>query len=165
VKHLRFYPRRNPLPHALRHRLFGQGVGQAGEAFLALRQFLAQYEAPAIVLNSLMGVVRVAGKAGIPGLYVTEDPGAVDAAAKMGSLSIRFGLGWAKSHSFHTGQTPVMKYNRQLMQAIMWDRIHIADIVGVEVISLDDAPRGYGEFDAGISKKFVINSYELFSAV
>ena len=33
----------------------------------------------------------------------------------------------------HTGQTPVMKYNRQLMQAIMWDRIKIADIVGVEV--------------------------------
>jgi glutathione-independent formaldehyde dehydrogenase len=95
---------------------------------------------------------------------VTEDPGAVDAAAKMGSLSIRFGLGWAKSHSFHTGQTPVMKYNRQLMQAIMWDRIHIADIVGVEVISLDDAPRGYGEFDAGVPKKFVIDPHKLFSA-
>ncbi len=112
-------------------------------------------EAPATVLNSLMGVVRVAGKIGIPGLYVTEDPGAVDAAAKMGSLSIRFGLGWAKSHSFHTGQTPVMKYNRQLMQAIMWDRINIAEIVGVQVISLDDAPKGYGEFDAGVPKKFV----------
>ena len=83
-----------------------------------------------------MGVVRVAGKIGIPGLYVTEDPDAVDAVAKMGSLSIRFGLGWAKSHRFHTGQTPVMKYNRQLMQVIMWDRIKIADIVGVEVISL-----------------------------
>ena len=87
-----------------------------------------------------------------PGLYVTEDPGAVDAAAKHGALSIRFGLGWAKSHSFHTGQTPVMKYNRQLMQAIMWDRIKIADIVGVEVITLDDAPKGYGEFDAGVPK-------------
>jgi len=37
----------------------------------------------------------------------------------MGSLSICFGLGWAKSHSFYSGQTPVMKYNRQLMQAIM----------------------------------------------
>ena len=58
-----------------------------------------KHEAPATVLNSLMGVVRVAGKIGIPGLYVTEDPGAVDAAAKIGSLSIRFGLGWAKSHS------------------------------------------------------------------
>src|SRR5471032_1560498 len=123
-----------------------------------------QHEAPATVLNSLMGVVRVAGKIGIPGLYVTEDPGAVDAAAKMGSLSIRFCLGWAKSHSFHTGQTPVMKYNRQLMQAIMWDRIKIADVVGVEVISLDDAPRGYGEFDAGVPKKFVIDPHKLFSA-
>jgi glutathione-independent formaldehyde dehydrogenase len=123
-----------------------------------------KHEAPATVLNSLMGVVRVAGKIGIPGLYVTEDPGAVDAAAKMGSLSIRFGLGWAKSHSFHTGQTPVMKYNRQLMQAIMWDRINIAEVVGVQVISLDQAPEGYGEFDAGVPKKFVIDPHKLFSA-
>ncbi|MBH9390541.1 formaldehyde dehydrogenase, glutathione-independent [Pseudomonas aeruginosa] len=124
----------------------------------------SQQEAPATVLNSLMGITRVAGKIGIPGLYVTEDPGAVDAAAKHGALSIRFGLGWAKSHSFHTGQTPVMKYNRQLMQAIMWDRIKIADIVGVEVITLDDAPKGYGEFDAGVPKKFVIDPHNLFRA-
>ncbi|MBG6435907.1 formaldehyde dehydrogenase, glutathione-independent [Pseudomonas aeruginosa] len=124
----------------------------------------SQQEAPATVLNSLMGITRVAGKIGSPGLYVTEDPGAVDAAAKHGALSIRFGLGWAKSHSFHTGQTPVMKYNRQLMQAIMWDRIKIADIVGVEVITLDDAPKGYGEFDAGVPKKFVIDPHNLFRA-
>ncbi|MGP6093604.1 formaldehyde dehydrogenase, glutathione-independent [Pseudomonas aeruginosa] len=124
----------------------------------------SQQEAPATVLNSLMGITRVAGKIGIPGLYVTEDPGAVDAAAKHGALSIRFGLGWAKSHSFHTGQTPVMKYNRQLMQAIMRDRIKIADIVGVEVITLDDAPKGYGEFDAGVPKKFVIDPHNLFRA-
>ena len=87
------------------------------------------------------------------------------AVATMDSPNIRFGLGWAKSHSFHTGQTPVMKYNRQLMQAIMWDRIHIADIVGVEVISLDDAPRGYGEFDASVPKKFVIDLHKLFSVM
>ncbi|WP_171408363.1 formaldehyde dehydrogenase, glutathione-independent [Pseudomonas aeruginosa] len=124
----------------------------------------SQQEAPATVLNSLMGITRVAGKIGIPGLYVTEDPGAVDAVTKHGALSIRFGLGWAKSHSFHTGQTPVMKYNRQLMQAIMWDRIKIADIVGVEVITLDDAPKGYGEFDAGVPKKFVIDPHNLFRA-
>jgi glutathione-independent formaldehyde dehydrogenase len=123
-----------------------------------------QQEAPATVLNSLMQVTRVAGKIGIPGLYVTEDPGAVDAAAKIGALSIRFGLGWAKSHSFHTGQTPVMKYNRALMQAIMWDRINIADVVGVQVISLDDAPKGYSEFDAGVPKKFVIDPHRTFSA-
>lgn len=120
----------------------------------------SQEEAPATVLNSLMEVTRAAGKIGIPGLYVTEDPGAADKAAKSGSLSIRLGLGWAKSHSFFTGQTPVMKYNRALMQAILWDRIHIADVVGVEVISLKDAPRGYAAFDAGAPKKFVIDPHD-----
>lgn len=121
----------------------------------------AQHEAPATVLNSLMEVTRAAGRIGIPGLYVTEDPGAVDAAAKKGSLSIRLGLGWAKSHSFFTGQTPVMKYNHALMQAILWDRINIAETVGVELIPLDDAPRGYAEFDAGAPKKFVIDPHGL----
>jgi glutathione-independent formaldehyde dehydrogenase len=119
----------------------------------------AQHEAPATVLNSLMEVTRAAGKIGIPGLYVTEDPGAVDAAAKKGSLSIRLGLGWAKSHSFFTGQTPVMKYNRALMQAILWDRIKIADTVGVEMITLDQAPAAYAEFDSGAPKKFVIDPH------
>jgi glutathione-independent formaldehyde dehydrogenase len=119
----------------------------------------SQAEAPATVLNSLMEVTRAAGKIGIPGLYVTEDPGAVDKAAKSGSLSIRLGLGWAKSHSFFTGQTPVMKYNRALMQAILWDRIQIADVVGVETITLDDAPKGYAAFDAGAPKKFVIDPH------
>ncbi|UUX95469.1 formaldehyde dehydrogenase, glutathione-independent [Aquabacterium sp. J223] len=121
----------------------------------------AQHEAPATVLNSLMEVTREAGKIGIPGLYVTEDPGAVDNAAKKGSLSIRFGLGWAKSHSFFTGQTPVLKYNRALMQAILWDRIQIADTVGVEVITLDDAPKGYEAFDQGAPKKYVIDPHQL----
>ena len=59
---------------------------------------------------------------GIPGLYVTGDPGGVDANAKIGMLGIRIGLGWAKSHLFTTGQCPVMKYNRQLMTAILTTR-------------------------------------------
>ena len=46
----------------------------------------------------------------------------------------------------------------------MLERIKVADIVGVEVISLNDAPRGYGEFDAGVPKKFVIEPHGLFSA-
>ncbi len=122
----------------------------------------AQQEAPATVLNSLMEVTRAAGKIGIPGLYVTDDPGAADAAARRGALSIRLGLGWAKSHSFFTGQTPVMKYNRALMQAILWDRIRIAEVVGVEVISLDDAPGGYAAFDSGVPRKFVIDPHNRF---
>ncbi|PRC91991.1 formaldehyde dehydrogenase, glutathione-independent [Solimicrobium silvestre] len=121
----------------------------------------SQVEAPATVLNSLMEVTRAAGRIGIPGLYVTDDPGGVDDAARRGSLSVRLGLGWAKSHSFHTGQTPVMKYNRQLMQAILWDRINIAEIVGVQVIALDEAPNGYASFDAGAPKKYVIDPHKM----
>ena len=56
-------------------------------------------EMPAQVLNDCMTVTKAAGSIGIPGLYVTGDPGGVDEAAKEGSLSVRLGLGWAKSHS------------------------------------------------------------------
>src|ERR1700736_161786 len=116
-------------------------------------------EAPAVVLNSLMEITRAAGAIGIPGLYVTDDPGAKEQAAKHGNLSLCLGLGWAKSHTLHTGQTPVLKYNRQLMQAILWDKLPIAKIVNVKVISLDQAPEGYKSFDAGVANKYVIDPH------
>jgi glutathione-independent formaldehyde dehydrogenase len=116
-------------------------------------------EQPATVLNAIMDVTRAGGQLGIPGLYVTGDPGAVDEAAQKGSLSIRIGLGWAKSHSIHTGQCPVMKYHRQLMNAILYDKIKIADAVNVEVISLEQAVQGYQDFDKGAAKKFVIDPH------
>ena len=119
----------------------------------------AKAEEPAVVLNSAMEITRAGGAIGIPGLYVTEDPGAKDAAAQRGSLSIRFGLGWAKSHAFYTGQTPVLRYIRQLMMAILHDRIQIAKAVNVEVITLDDAPKAYADFDRGAAKKFVIDPH------
>jgi glutathione-independent formaldehyde dehydrogenase len=116
-------------------------------------------EAPATVLNGVMEITRAPGSIGIPGLYVTEDPGSKDEAARHGQLRLRFGLGWAKSHSFHTGQTPVLRYNRQLMEAILGNRLPIADIVNVKVISLDEAPEGYRSFDAGAPHKYVIDPH------
>ncbi|GAA1856259.1 formaldehyde dehydrogenase, glutathione-independent [Pseudonocardia alni subsp. carboxydivorans] len=116
-------------------------------------------EAPATVLNSVMEVTRVGGALGIPGLYVTGDPGAADDKAKEGTLGVRIGLGWAKSHSLTTGQCPVKKYNRQLMQAILSDRAQIAKAVNATTITLDDAPRGYQEFDGGVARKFVIDPH------
>lgn len=124
----------------------------------------AGHEAPATVLNAIMSVARAGAKLGIPGLYVTEDPGGVDEAAQTGSLSIRLGLGWAKSHSFTTGQCPVMRYHRQLMEAILNDKVHIARAVNATVIPLEDAPRGYRDFDKGASKKFVLNPHGLVHA-
>jgi glutathione-independent formaldehyde dehydrogenase len=124
----------------------------------------ADHEAPATVLNSLMDLTRAAGKLGIPGLYVTGDPGGVDEAAKVGSLSIRIGLGWAKSHSFTTGQCPVMRYHHGLMQMILNDRAQIAKAVNATIITLDQAPDGYKDFDQGAAKKYVFNPNGLIKA-
>jgi glutathione-independent formaldehyde dehydrogenase len=119
----------------------------------------ASVERPATVLNSVMEITRAGGAIGIPGLYVTGDPGGIDANAKIGNLGIRIGLGWAKSHSFHTGQCPVLRYNRQLMMAILHNKIQIAKAVNATVITLDQAPQGYQDFDKGAAKKFVIDPH------
>ena len=114
-------------------------------------------EAPATVLNAVQSVTRAGGALGIPGLYVTGDPGASDPDAQEGTLKISFGLGWAKSHAFFTGQCPVKKYNRGLMMSILHDKAHIADAVNATVVTLDEAPEGYKDFDQGAAKKYVLN--------
>ena len=94
-----------------------------------------------------------------PGCTSPAIPGAGDEAAKVGSLSIRLGLGWAKSLSFTTGQCPVMKYHRGLMNAILRDKVHIGDAVNATVIGLEDAPQGYADFDSGVARKFVLDPH------
>ena len=121
----------------------------------------AHEAAPASVLNSLMDIVFVAGGVGIPGLYVVQDPGAENEESKNGILKVRFGKGWSKSLHFHTGQAPVLQYSRSLMQAILHDRLPIAKIVNATVITLDEAPKGYADFDKGAAKKFILDPHGL----
>ncbi len=121
-------------------------------------------EAPATVLNDVMSITQVAGRVGIPGLYVTGDPGGIDENAKIGQLGVRIGLGWAKSLSFTTGQCPVMRYHRQLMNAILHDKVQIAKAVNATVIPLEQAPEGYIDFDKGAAKKFVLNPHGMVTA-
>ena len=121
-------------------------------------------EAPATVLNDLMTVARAGAALGIPGLYVTGDPGGVDENAKIGQIGVRLGLGWAKSHSFTTGQCPVKRYNRQLMNLILADKAHIGKAVNATKISLDEAPTGYAEFDKGAARKYVIDPHGMVPA-
>jgi glutathione-independent formaldehyde dehydrogenase len=116
-------------------------------------------EEPATVMNQAMAITRAGGAIGIPGLYVTEDPGASDEQAQYGMLSLNLGLGWAMSHAFYTGQCPVLKYNRELMMSIWHDRAQIARAVNATVIPLDDAPQGYKDFDSGVAKKFVLDPH------
>jgi len=127
--------------------------------FEAKAQGEKRQEAPATVLNGLMEVTRAGGAIGIPGLYVTDDPGSKDPNAQHGVLGLRIGLGWARSHSLYTGQCPVIRYHRQLMMAILNDRTHPAKAVNVTVIPLEQAPQGYADFDNGVAKKFVLDPH------
>src|SRR5699024_7043727 len=150
-----------PLPDMIEQILGEPEVDAAVDAvgFEARGHGAGASEAPATVLNDIMTATRVGGGLGIPGLYVTGDPGGVDENAKIGQIGVRLGLGWAKSLSFTTGQCPVKSYNRRLMNLILADKAHIADAVNATTITLDDAPNAYQEFDQGAAKKFVIDTH------
>ena len=53
----------------------------------------------------------------------------------------------------------MLRYNRQLMMAILHDKVHLAKAVNATLISLDEAPQGYKDFDKGAAKKFVIDPH------
>jgi glutathione-independent formaldehyde dehydrogenase len=56
-----------------------------------------------------------------------------------------------------------MRYNRQLMQAILHDRVQIARAVNATPIPLDDASRGYHEFDEGAARKYVLDPHGMLA--
>jgi glutathione-independent formaldehyde dehydrogenase len=117
-------------------------------------------EDPAAVINGLLAVVRAPAGIGLPGVYCEGDPKAPTEAAKHGTYGIDWGKAWVKSPSLTTGQCPVMKYNRQLMMAILWGRMdYLGEVTNVEIIPLEKAPEAYHIFDDGSPKKFVIDPH------
>jgi glutathione-independent formaldehyde dehydrogenase len=50
------------------------------------------------------------------------------------------------------------------MQAILYDKIQIAKAVNVQVITLEDAPNGYRDFDKGAAKKYVLDPHGMVPA-
>jgi glutathione-independent formaldehyde dehydrogenase len=51
------------------------------------------------------------------------------------------------------------------MTALLNDRLPIATIVNAKAISLEDAPKGYAQFDQGIAAKFVLDPHGLLPKV
>ena len=90
------------------------------------------------------------------------DPGAPTALNKQGKMALALPKSWVKSPSFAAGQTPVMRYNRDLMMAILWGRMpYLAALLNTEVISLDEAPEAYKVFHDGSPKKYVIDPHNV----
>lgn len=114
---------------------------------------------PNQAINDVMEITKAGGGVGVPGFYAPEDPGAPNEDARYGKHTLKFATGWNKGLTIANGQCPVMKYHKPLLNAIMHDRLDIAKAVNVTVISLDDAPQGYKDFDSGVAKKFVIDPH------
>lgn len=120
-----------------------------------------QSDVEAPLWNPLIEATRVPGAIGVPGLYLPEDPGGADQMRKKGFQTINAGLAWVKGHSIWGGQCPVMKYHRELMEAILHDRIHPGQHLNVTMIPLEQAAEAYTEFDKGAAKKFVFNPHSM----
>jgi glutathione-independent formaldehyde dehydrogenase len=54
-----------------------------------------------------------------------------------------------------------MRYHRPLMSAILSGRTSVARNVNASVITLDEAPQGYQDFDHGMARKYVLNPHGL----
>lgn len=114
------------------------------------------------VINMLMDVVKPAGAVGIPGVYTDLDPGAASELNKRGKMALGLPKAWVKSPTFTAGQCPVMRYNRDLMMSILWDRMpYLTSLANTEIIPLDKAVEAYKIFDDGSPKKYVIDPHNM----
>lgn len=119
---------------------------------------------PAHAINQVMDATRPGGATGIIGVY-GPDPLAESKAEQEGTFPLDFGKAWIKSPRISGGQAPIMHYNRELMMAILWDRMpYLSDMLNTKIISLDDAPDAYATFDQGVSDKFIIDPHGLIPA-
>ena len=120
-------------------------------------------EQSSVILNSCFHILAPGGGLGVPGLYPPEDPKGVDDNAKKGLLPIAFGSGWTKAVTIGTGQCPVMKFHRDLLQCILHNRLKVADALNVRVIKLEDAPEAYSKFHKGEAVKYVFDPHGYLS--
>ncbi len=112
-------------------------------------------------LDTLVDVTRHAGDLGIVGVYMPIDPQGRGKNAKMGRPAFEWGRAWDKGLNFHNGQVPVGRYNRQLMNAILFDRVQIAKAMHTTVISLSEAPYAYNVFEQGMARKFILDPHNM----
>lgn len=119
---------------------------------------------PAAAINQVMDATRAGGATGIIGVY-GPDPLASTKAEQEGVFPLDFGKNWIKSPRISGGQAPIMHYHRELMMAILWDRMpYLSDMLNTKIISLDEVPAAYDEFDQGSPEKYIIDPHGLVPA-
>ena len=124
----------------------------------------ADKEDPAYAIDQVIDVTRAGGATGIIGIY-GPDPLADSKDEQNGIYPIEFGNAWIKSPKITAGQAPIMHYNYELMQAILWDRMpYLSDMLQTKVIGLDDAPQAYADFDNSSQEKYIIDPHGMIAS-
>ncbi len=131
----------------IRQRRHGDGVDKAIDAVGYQAIIPGQKtEGPSVVLEEIIQVTNPTGILGIPGLYVSTDPGGADPNAKQGRHLMSFGKLWEKGLRVGTGQCNVKRYNRYLRDLIIAGKAKPSFIVSHHT-PLDQAPMAYDKFD------------------
>lgn len=124
----------------------------------------ADKEDPAYAINQVIDVTRAGGATGIIGIY-GPDPLADSKDEQNGIYPIEFGNAWIKSPKITAGQAPIMHYNYELMQAILWDRMpYLSDMLQTKVIGLDGAPQAYADFDNSSQEKYITDPHGMIAS-
>jgi glutathione-independent formaldehyde dehydrogenase len=112
------------------------------------------------VINMLIEVIKPGGAMNIIGVYTDQDPGAHSGLYKQGKMALAFPKAWIKSPTLSAGQCPVMRYNRKLMMAILWDRMpYLTPLLNTEIIPLAKVVDAYKIFHDGSANKFIIDPH------
>jgi glutathione-independent formaldehyde dehydrogenase len=114
-------------------------------------------------LDTMIDVTRSGGRLGVVGVYLPLDPRGKGKYAKMGRPPFEWGRAWDKALTLSTGQVPVMRYNRQLMTAILFNRVKLSRVLNATVIPLDEAPDAYARFEDGVPLKYVLDPHLVLS--
>jgi glutathione-independent formaldehyde dehydrogenase len=98
------------------------------------------------VTTQLAEIINPTGALGIIGVFLPEDPGGTDEAAKRGEYTLPWGLLWSKGIQVGMGQTPVKNYSLALRDLIVAGRAKPSFIVSKR-IPIAAAPDAYQRFD------------------
>jgi glutathione-independent formaldehyde dehydrogenase len=114
-------------------------------------------------MDTCIDVSRFGGQLGVVGVYLQMDPHARSMAEKMGRTKFEWGRAWDKGMTIGTGQVPVKRYNRELMTAILFNRVRLTRVLNTTVIPLEEAPQAYAAFEDGVPQKFVLDPHLVLS--
>lgn len=103
-------------------------------------------EQPTSLTEQLVEIINPTGALGIIGVFLPEDPGGKDKAAKRGAYTLPWGKLWEKGIQLGMGQTPVKNYSLVLRDLVVAGRAKPSFIVSRR-IPLSEAPDAYRRFD------------------